>query len=236
MSKICPACKTENKDEYVFCKNCGTPLNSEKADPLNSNSVNGNSENFSAETAAEHIAPSEDEMIIDGVPLSEISAFVGERTNIYIKKFVKSEITRSKVGWNWGVAALSLFFGPLGAAIMFFYRKMYKLGTILLCADIPVILFSTFVKYSRDSAMQKNQIMFVINFVTAIVFGLLYDKIYKDFAVKKIKIFHSKADPRYFRYGIPFIGGTNAASVLVILLGLVAFTGFIVYLFPAALI
>lgn len=27
--KICPDCGTENEKEYIYCKNCGTPLKSE---------------------------------------------------------------------------------------------------------------------------------------------------------------------------------------------------------------
>ena len=31
--KICPECGTENEQEYIYCKNCGTPLDCKKAEP-----------------------------------------------------------------------------------------------------------------------------------------------------------------------------------------------------------
>ncbi len=46
------------------------------------------------------------------------------------------ELTGSKVSWCWPAAVLGFLFGPLGAAIWFFYRKMYKAAVIFMAIGI----------------------------------------------------------------------------------------------------
>ena len=46
-------------------------------------------------------------------------------------KFIKMEITNSKTSWCWPAALLGFFLGPMGAALWFYYRKMYKPAALL---------------------------------------------------------------------------------------------------------
>lgn len=51
-------------------------------------------------------------------------------------KFTKMELTGSKASWCWPAAVLSFLLGPLGAAIWFFYRKMYKAAVIFMAIGV----------------------------------------------------------------------------------------------------
>ena len=50
--------------------------------------------------------------------------------------FSKLEITGGKTAWHWPCAILSFLFGPIGAALWFFYRKMYKYAVIFLVVSL----------------------------------------------------------------------------------------------------
>lgn len=73
---------------------------------------------------------------IDGIPAGEIGVFIGKKTDSILPKFRKMELTGSKISWCWPTAVLSFFFGPIGAALWFFYRKMYKAAVIFMAIGI----------------------------------------------------------------------------------------------------
>lgn len=125
---ICPECGTENEAQYQYCKNCGTSLQSEikkepeeQQPPVVTAPPEHNEQNtYSTEYAC-----------IDGIPLEDVQVFIGKKSNEICPKFINMEITHSKNSWIWPPAILGFFFGPLGAALWFFYRKMYKHAFIL---------------------------------------------------------------------------------------------------------
>lgn len=115
---ICPECKTENEPEYRYCKNCGAPIIvPQEAD----NTAQG-------APAPENFAPQNQNTVgtIDGVPIPKIITFVGKNANRIVPKFVKMQERGTKIEWCWPPFLLGFFLGPLGVAIWFFYRKMYK--------------------------------------------------------------------------------------------------------------
>ncbi len=105
MSLFCTRCGSENSDDYRFCKICGQPLT--EAEPKNT-------------------TDSVYDEVIDGVSKEESATFVGKNSYKILSKFSGMELASSRVSWCWPVAVLSFFFGFFGAAIWFFYRKMYK--------------------------------------------------------------------------------------------------------------
>ena len=134
-NKICPECGTENEPQYPYFKNCGINLNAEAASPVtaepqeqphadNRNQQSGYGYNYNPYGAYNGGS-------IEGVPNEEVELFVGKKSYSIMPKFIKMEITRSKTSWCWPPAILGFFFGPLGAALWFFYRKMYKPAAIL---------------------------------------------------------------------------------------------------------
>lgn len=129
---ICHECGTENEAQYVYCKNCGATLKTEteknehKYDNATNSQVYGNNtynQNFTLET-------------IEGVPTEDVATFIGKKSYEIIPKFTKMEITASKTSWCWPSAMLGFLFGPLGAAMWFFYRKMYKIALVFVAIGV----------------------------------------------------------------------------------------------------
>lgn len=89
---------------------------------------------------------------IDGIPTDEVVLFMGKKAYDILPKFTKMEITRSKVTWCWPAAVLGFILGPAGAALWFFYRKMYKIALILLAIGVVVTTAVAIMTYNTNSS------------------------------------------------------------------------------------
>lgn len=118
---ICKNCGTENENEYEYCKNCGAKLQVEQAAQFENNI------NFNSVFKQNNIY---NEPFYDGVTPDEMTLFVGKKSYDIMPKFQNMKLSGSKISWCWPVAVLSFLFGPFGAAIWFFYRKIYKYALI----------------------------------------------------------------------------------------------------------
>lgn len=137
---ICHECGTENEPQYAYCKNCGAVL-SQKEKQQNTQTEDHRYQqqaNFTNNTYASYNRNNSYMMLehIGGVPIEDVTTFVGKKSYNIIPKFCKMELGASKVSWCWPVAVLSYLFGPLGAAIWFFYRKMYKVALIFVAIGV----------------------------------------------------------------------------------------------------
>lgn len=191
---ICHECGTENEQEYIYCKNCGASLEAaepeaKKPEPPVSKPQNEyippeprpqaytyqpTPEPRYSEPAAEgplggtYSAGGYDNDTIDGIPVAELSMFVGKKSASLIPKFQRMEKNGSKVSWCWPAAVLSYLFGPLGAAIWFFYRKMHKYAWLLVAAGglsavILSVLSAAFVDHEAIEAFSSLLEQFVQN-------------------------------------------------------------------------
>ncbi len=243
---ICHKCGTENEEAYIYCKNCGTPLNTEK-NSFDATSVQGQSSAPSPDWK-DYVNPTPSyngfvTETIDGIPLDETTLFVGKKANDICPKFARMEVTGSKTSWCWPLAILSFFFGPFGASLWFFYRKMYKyaaifsvLGAILAIATSILSSFSAGTNiesfFMLDESLTTQEILnflqspnfillmisSVINFiaevVTAIVCGLYGFYWYKKHCSQKILTFRSyQGGHPYYKFGIASIGGVSGAML-----------------------
>ena len=238
---FCGECGEKNEPGYEYCKNCGTPLvrqepiQSEYVGNQNTNAAHNGYQNF----GYTNTAPDS----IDGIKTDEIALFVGRKAPVFIPKFLRMEIIKSKTSWCWPVAILSLLLGPMGAALWFFYRKMYKWAWILFGIGFLNLLVTTFVRgdaftYGEmlEAAADSGKISIndilsmtnnwrvnlsefidsVVTLLSAILLGLYSVNIYKNFAVKKIKeTRENNSDPRYYRMGLSLVGGTSSGMVWV---------------------
>lgn len=126
-NKICFQCKTENDPSFSYCKRCGAPLPvvEEKTD-------------LSAEVVAESNRSSHfEEDTIDGVSAEHIRSFIGKNNPRIMDSFYNMSIYNKKTSFCAPVLILGILFGFFGMSIWFFYRKMNKIGLILL--SIPFI-------------------------------------------------------------------------------------------------
>ncbi len=132
---ICHECGTENEKEFAFCKNCGAKLYEEEQKNYSSQSFNGPpAENFAVEA-------------INGIESEQVVLFVGKKASYYFPKFSKMVILGKKTSWNFAPAILGLIFGPLGAALWCFYRKIYKAAAILLAIGVVLAGITTALTY-----------------------------------------------------------------------------------------
>lgn len=240
--QICAECGTENEEQYVYCKNCGAPLKREEREEkryeggrVNYAPVHNTAEDFKgADFTADGIAD---------IPRDEISAFIGQKAFKIWPKLSKMEITHSKASWCWPAAVLGFIFGPLGAALWFFYRKMYKpaallsvLGAVIGVAVTVMTMGNTTIDMSAflnsftqgDFTGALNSVeatesvwSTVASFIedassiaTCILCGLFGYHIYKEHCVKKIHAFRAmQADSRYYSFGLASIGGVSGGML-----------------------
>lgn len=153
MNKICNECSTENEKEYQFCKNCGNKLEETKKDE------NITTQNFSSNP--QYTSPND--VGIQEISAEELSLFIGKKATNILPKFQKMELSNSKISWCWPVAILSFLFGPFGAALWFFYRKMYKNALIFSGIGAAVSIIVSLLTFSENNAMFDNVIESILN-------------------------------------------------------------------------
>ena len=174
--KICSECGVANENDYIYCKNCGAPLVKTEAEPEfignNAQSETKSGGDFDRGTDAGSYTPpysapnyagaqyspynTYTSYAIDGVPADDVAFFVGKKSAEIMPKFMKMEITRSKVSWCWPAAILGFIFGPLGAALWFFYRKMYKIALILIAMGTLLTFTTAALTYDTNSQSISN--------------------------------------------------------------------------------
>lgn len=153
MKKFCPECKTENEEQFNFCKNCGTALDFKKE------KLSGDfntPEQF--DPTAQKSSPMGNGMPeeIDGVEKREMLAFLGKDSNKIYDKFLKMEYSGSKVSWCWPVFLLTAFLGFFGTAIWFFYRKMFKPAIAFVIAGTLVLGVQTALNFDNNIEAAKG--------------------------------------------------------------------------------
>lgn len=125
--KICFQCKTENDEGFRYCKRCGAvlPIVDERTD-LDAEVVSENAQNTRFEEAS-----------IDGVSEEHLKAYIGKNHPRILDSFYNMCLYNKKTSFCVPVLILGLFFGFFGMSCWFFYRKMNKIGFLLL--SIPLI-------------------------------------------------------------------------------------------------
>ncbi len=146
MYNICKKCGTENEPEYKFCKNCGENLETEvKNEASQQKTYAGNEphKNFLIDD-------------YDGVSSEEMVTFIGKKAADFMPKFSKMQLTKSKIAWTWPAAILGYIFGPMGSALWFFYRKMYKPAIILSVIGTVIMVATGLMSQKLDTATIDN--------------------------------------------------------------------------------
>lgn len=143
--KLCIRCQTENSSDYKYCKFCGAELPCVDRKPVFENASACDTES----------KPFENVPVTDEVSIYEMNAFVGKNCGQIVPTFVDLERKNKKISWCWPVFLLGIFCGFLGMAAWFFYRKMNKIGfimlgcTLLLNITDLVLNFDAFVELYR---------------------------------------------------------------------------------------
>lgn len=134
LGTICPVCGANCAPELLTCPNCGAQLssgsggnNAERRGFVPDFSTNEGRINFFMNGVR---ADRNEE--IDGAKIKDIAAYVQSNTAKIINKF-KSMGGNKKVSWNWAAFFFSQYW--------FFYRKMYKIGAVLLAVQAALMIF-----------------------------------------------------------------------------------------------
>lgn len=99
-----------------------------------------------------YVANAYSNLSIDGIPGNDVAFFVGKKAYQIMPRFAKMEMTQTKTTWCWPAAVLGFIFGPMGSAIWFFYRKMYKIALILLAIGVVLTTAVTVMTYNTTLA------------------------------------------------------------------------------------
>lgn len=242
--KICPECGTENEQEYIYCKNCGTPLDSKKAEPAENadgrfasdeNRQDGNqtAEEKAAEPqsgngyyGAPYTPYASSLYTIGGIPTEEAALFIGKKSAEITPKFIRMEITRSKVSWCWPAAILGFFFGPMGAALTCVFGAMnYGTDSQTVKSIIDSIAGGAVsLPNLIDEAARETTVLSVIasalesvtDLASGVLAGIFGLYAYKEYCVKSIINFRSNCqDSRYYKMGLASVGGVSGGMLAV---------------------
>lgn len=170
MKKICSECKTENEEQFLFCKNCGNPLEEEPKteEPIIKPVVENNSQpvynvqnpyGVPVENPYEVKKQQnsfEEPGSVSGIEKEEFTTFIGKNGDKIYSKFAKMEYSGSRISWCWPAAILQYTLGFLGGAIWFFYRKMYKLAILFVALGIVFTAATTILTYDEQVSASKD--------------------------------------------------------------------------------
>ncbi len=159
---ICPVCKTSNEQDYKFCKNCGSPLSAETRNETRGeqytpppnfggnygyNSQQGNYYNYY--NRAPYTDYSAVEPTLEDVDTKKVQAYVGTaKQDYFMQLFIAMKRLGRKLFVSWPVAILGTLLATPFAAAWFFYRKMYKIGTIICLSCLLLTCITTALTYN----------------------------------------------------------------------------------------
>ena len=212
---------------------------------VNTSESSGGSENSGYTKGVYSAEPSGSQYGIEGIPAEDIAFFVGKKAGDILPKFTSMEFSGSKVSWCWPAALLGFFFGPMGAAIWFLYRKMYKIGALLLVLGAALTFFVAALSYNPSAVQTEdlfdafasgdidllddlltgeetvlarvaNLIDMAASVACCILSGIFGFYAYKEHCVKAIRNYRMTGiDPRYYRIGLASVGGVSGGMVAV---------------------
>ena len=152
-AKICPKCGKTNEPDCFFCKYCGTPLD-EKSQTDNQNNQNNQSANgfpFGTGQTGNPVFTNlvdplggvpGDTDLGDGVTAGEAAKYVKQNTPYFIRIFSNiKNFNKSKFNFS-----AALFTGGY-----LLYRKMYKIGAVLVALQLALMSFEIYLTITYSS-------------------------------------------------------------------------------------
>lgn len=168
----CPFCGAQNYANELYCSVCHEPIHqnasADAGEPLQDEEQR---EKMYADFRT--YGGLDPQSSVGEISVQEYSAYVGEKSGSYIRKFMTMHTFNRPFLWNWAAflsagasMLMTLLFGiscfSLGP-VWFFYRKMRKAGALFLCLLLALCVASAVV-YSLDPAyweyMERSQEVF----------------------------------------------------------------------------
>ena len=223
----CPMCQTENPKEALFCVKCGYNLHAQEQQQYPG--ANPYQKMYAAMSPLGGVHPDAD---IDGVSAAEVAAYVRENSHYYLPRFkALADKTRSFC-WSWSACFFHF--------IYFFYRKMYLLGALFMavyvaCLVPSILVVREYVQYFMTAATTNltsiltlestslnmwYNISRIVFFGMSILLGMFGTKIYKYFAIrkiKKIKEHEKRLGHTDVKAALSSMGGVSRTTIVIIL-------------------
>ncbi len=155
MERYCMHCGAKADSDHLFCAVCGAKLTdaavhadvaqTSEAQPAVNTGVGVEQGGYNSLNT---FAPDN----IEGIPEAEIKDYLDKNNQSFYQKFQKFSLG-GKANWNWPVFILTLIGLPF---VWFFYRKMYKVGAIVLAAWLALTVGGGAVTGSIINSMQGS--------------------------------------------------------------------------------
>lgn len=165
----CKNCGKENPVGEPVCISCGERLyfsdsrieNQEKgqSESINNNPYDVNDSHYenpytqrnTSQESNNYNDNTNENVLIDGIPAEEIAEYVQANSHKYIPKFLQIERDPNrKISWNWAIFFIPLLYfifsysiSFIFTAVWFFYRKMYKIGFIVIALSLLLTAATT---------------------------------------------------------------------------------------------
>ena len=231
---VCSHCNSVNPGEAKYCIMCGTPL-SDNYQGNEGRYTRRHSQNSNVNSVGSD--RSGIEFSIDGVTSHDLIAYTGSSFHYYMRSF-RNILSGFSVSWNWAALIFSYFY--------FFYRKMYKVGIILLAirilSFIPALIcyaaeptasmeLMGFTVYYNEVLMEKlapiTSILNLLVTMSHIYSSVFANKYYLKQAVTTIRSYKdnkitAEGSSEYFD-DINRLGRPSVISVLIVISILVLF-------------
>lgn len=260
---VCPSCGHENPPGSPFCEACGQKFTFfgvnllEKEQRINREideedrlkeemeeiqqtiySGYGTTEDIEKmiDTRAKVVAPGltkeQEQEMLCGHPIKRVLVFTSGNCVQYANKFRKIEHSGSHT-WNWA----AFFFAPF----WFFYRKLYKIGTILLSIRLTLSLamlpfmerfesfYTEFINELKNQSSEEALMsayngffnaaipIYIIAFLIvalSVVSALIADRVYKKFVTQKLDDLAQVKNPLIFSHYFIQNSGCNALAAV----------------------
>lgn len=130
--KKCPSCGTENREDFRYCKNCGTALSETAHDDIRFGSVEPK-----VDPTKSAVYPKSD--------TDELAAFIVKGGNSYAEKMNIMKLSGRHSSWNWAVFLFGLLLDM--PFVWFFYRRMYKKAAAILAVSLILTVSTAFAAF-----------------------------------------------------------------------------------------
>jgi len=241
---FCQHCNTVNPVGARYCVMCGTPLTG--GYQSNEGRYHRNYENSSSSASYfDNDQGFNSEFTVDGVNSSELTAYTGENFHYFLRNF-RRILSGSNFSWNWSAFLFNYFY--------FFYRKMYKVGFVLLALRIasfvPALLcyiiepdtstqiMGATVFYNAMLMEKLAPVTYILNMAVSASHAfaaITANKYFLKCAVKDIKTYKesgyaAQGSSEYYD-AIYRLGKPNIFSVLLVMVSLFLLYGYVGTLF-----
>lgn len=232
--QICPRCGTHNPEFAEFCAGCGNELiTSENAKDTYTPPVPQYTPPVGKYTPPYGNAPFRPDAVydipenetIEGVPVSEIAALVGNNAHYYLPRFLKMSRGGSKVSWNWAAFLLpynwllyrkNILFGIVvfvfTQALSLIFRFAATPLQPYMTATTPDAMMEEMITLMSDPRLYLLMciatVALVLTVAVRILLGLFGTHLYMRRILKKAHQIQDDPTPQYNRH-FHNVGGTS---------------------------